>query len=186
MSDMRKDKKNVSSQKDTRQKELLAGLEALETEDLSGFGKEKEKKQKKDEGELVFLYDDDEKNPNYHPKKKEEKSKAGKKWMMITASVVGVLLAVYLGFAFYFNSHLYFSTMINGNKFGGKDIAYVEKFIEKQINDYELTLKRSDGQDGKNFGERNSAENKPEKRITESFKISKSVFMAKISFQKRC
>ena len=151
MSDMSKGKKNVSSQKDTRQKELLAELEALETEDLSGFGRGKEKKQKKDEGELVFLYDDDEKNPNYHPKKKERKSKSGKKWMIISASVVGVLLAVYLGFAFYFNSHFYFSTKINGNKFGGKNVAHVEKFIEKQINDYELALKRSDDDRQKRF-----------------------------------
>lgn len=149
MSDMNKNKKNVSSQKDTKQRKLLAELDALETEDLSGFGKKEE--QKKDEGELVFLYDDDEKNPNYHPKaknrktKKRGKSKLGKKWITIFASVVGVLLAVYLGFAFYFNSHFYFSTMINGNKFGGKDMAHVEKFIEKQIHDYELTLKRSDG-----------------------------------------
>ena len=78
MSDMSKDKKNVSSQNDTRQKELLAELEALETEDLSGFGRKEEKKQKTNEGELVFLYDEDEKNPNYRPKKrKREKEKAG-------------------------------------------------------------------------------------------------------------
>ena len=72
MSDMSKGKKNVSSQKDTRQKELLAELEALETEDLSGFGRGKEKKQKKDEGELVFLYDDDEKIQTIIQRKRKE------------------------------------------------------------------------------------------------------------------
>ena len=51
MSDMSKDKKNVSSQNDTRQKELLAELEALETEDLSGFVSKEEKKQETNEGE---------------------------------------------------------------------------------------------------------------------------------------
>lgn len=184
MSDMSKGKKNVSSQKDTRQKELLAELEALETEDLSGFGREKEKQQKKDEGELVFLYDDDEKNPNYHPKKKERKSKSGKKWIIISASVVGILLAVYLGFAFYFNSHFYFSTMINGNKFGGKNVAHVEKFIEKQINDYELTLKRSDGQTEKIQGKEIALKYQPGNELEKVLKSQNPFLWPKSLFKK--
>ena len=184
MSDMSKGKKNVSSQKDTRQKELLAELEALETEDLSGFGRGKEKKQKKDEGELVFLYDDDEKNPNYHPKKKERKSKSGKKWMIISASVVGVLLAVYLGFAFYFNSHFYFSTKINGNKFGGKNVAHVEKFIEKQINDYELALKRSDGQTEKIQGKEIALKYQPGNELEKVLKSQNPFLWPKSLFKK--
>lgn len=41
--------------------------------------------------------------------------------VLITCAVVlGVLLAVYLGFAFYFSSHYLFNTKINSVKYAGK------------------------------------------------------------------
>ena len=44
-----------------------------------------------------------------------------KKKVLITCAVVlGVLLAVYLGFAFYFSSHYLFNTKINSVKYAGK------------------------------------------------------------------
>lgn len=187
MSDMSKDKKNVSSQNDTRQKELLAELEALETEDLSGFVSKEEKKQETNEGELVFLYDEDEKNPNYRPKKRKrekEKSKSGKKWIIASLSLAGVLLVVYLGFAFYFNSHFYFGTTINENKFGGKSVAHVEKSIEKQISDYELTLKRSDGQTEKIQGKEIDLKYNPGNELQKVLKSQNPFLWPKSLFKK--
>ena len=96
--------------------------------------------------------------------------------MIISASVVGVLLAVYLGFAFYFNSHFYFSTKINGNKFGGKNVAHVEKFIEKQINDYELALKRSDGQTEKIQGKEIALKYQPGNELEKVLKSQNPFF----------
>ncbi len=44
-----------------------------------------------------------------------------KKKVFITCAVVlGVILAVYLGFAFYFSSHYLFNTKINSVKYAGK------------------------------------------------------------------
>ncbi|WP_461811826.1 L,D-transpeptidase family protein [Faecalimonas sp.] len=184
MSDMKKNKKNVSSQKDTRQKKLLAELESLEVEDLSGFGLKKQNEQRKKEDELVFLYDDDEKNPNYHPQKKSRKSKEGKKWIIISASVVGVLLVVYLGIAFYFNSHFYLSTIINGNKLGGKNVAYAEKSIEQQIAGYELKLKRSDGQIEKIQGKEITLKYQPSNELEKVLHSQNPFLWPKSLFQK--
>ena len=45
-----------------------------------------------------------------------------KKKVLITCAVVlGVLLAVYLGFAFYFSSHYLFNTKINSVKYAGEN-----------------------------------------------------------------
>ena len=104
--------------------------------------------------------------------------------MIISASVVGVLLAVYLGFAFYFNSHFYFSTKINGNKFGGKNVAHVEKFIEKQINDYELALKRSDGQTEKIQGKEIALKYQPGNELEKVLKSQNPFLWPKSLFKK--
>ncbi len=60
-------------------------------------------------------------------------------------SILGVLLAVYFGAAFYFQEHYYFFTEINGKDFSGKTVADVEKYMESQVSGYTLTLKELDG-----------------------------------------
>ena len=64
-----------------------------------------------------------------------------KKKVLITCAVVlGVLLAVYLGFAFYFSSHYLFNTKINSVKYAGKT---AKEAIEKNTalsRDYLLTI----------------------------------------------
>lgn len=103
-------------------------------------GKTKEK-------ELVFLYDDNEKNPNYNRAQKKgrrRRSSRSKPWI-IAGSAVGVLLAAYLGFAFYFDSHFYFYTVINGSEFSGKSVKDVESFMAGQVDGYVLTVKKNDG-----------------------------------------
>ena len=54
-----------------------------------------------------------------------------KKKVLITCAVIlGVLLAVYLGFAFYFSSHYLFNTKINSVKYAGKT-AIRKKYSSK-------------------------------------------------------
>lgn len=64
-----------------------------------------------------------------------------KKKVLITCAVVlGVLLAVYLGFAFYFSSHYLFNTKINSVKYAGKT---AKEALEKNTalsRDYLLTI----------------------------------------------
>lgn len=53
--------------------------------------------------------------------------------VLITCAVVfGVILAVYLGFAFYFSSHYLFNTKINSVKYAGKTAKEaIEKYSPK-------------------------------------------------------
>ena len=60
-------------------------------------------------------------------------------------SILGVLLAVYFGAAFYFQEHYYFFTEINGKDFSGKTVADVEEYMESQVSGYTLALKELDG-----------------------------------------
>lgn len=54
-----------------------------------------------------------------------------KKKVLITCAVVlGVLSAVYLGFAFYFSSHYLFNTKINSVKYAGKTAKEALKKIQ--------------------------------------------------------
>lgn len=52
-----------------------------------------------------------------------------KKVLIACAVVLGVILAVYLGFAFYFSSHYLFNTKINSVKYAGKT---VKEALEKK------------------------------------------------------
>lgn len=56
----------------------------------------------------------------------------------------GILLAVYLGFAFFFSSHFYFNTWINGRNYSMNSIEQVDTHFEKLVDEYNLTLKKSD------------------------------------------
>lgn len=64
---------------------------------------------------------------------------------IIGGSVLGVILAVYLGFAIFFSSHFYFHTTINGVDYSLQTVAKVEDTMTKEVGDYKLTLKESDG-----------------------------------------
>ena len=56
-----------------------------------------------------------------------------KKKVLITCAVIlGVLLAVYLGFAFYFSSHYLFNTKINSVKYAGKTAKDMKRLQQKK------------------------------------------------------
>ena len=74
-----------------------------------------------------------------------KKKKRRKVLGIIGGSVLGVVLAVYLGFAIFFSSHFYFHTTINGVDYSLQTVAKVEDTMTKEVGDYKLTLKESDG-----------------------------------------
>jgi hypothetical protein len=66
--------------------------------------------------------------------------KAGK----IAGIVLGVLVVIYLAAGFYFKSHFSPCTSINGVNVSGKTVAKTEKLIQKQLDDYVLTITDGD------------------------------------------
>lgn len=78
-------------------------------------------------------------------RKKKDKNKSKKAALIAVGSVAGVLLAVYIGFAMYFNSHFMFFTEINGTDCSMKSVDQVEDEMKKKVGDYTLTLKESGG-----------------------------------------
>ena len=107
-----------------------------------------------EEEEYEDEYDDSEEDDEFSDEEESyeeelenyKKRKKRRKIIGITVgSILGVLLAVYFGAAFYFQEHYYFFTEINGKDFSGKTVADVEKYMESQVSGYTLTLKELDG-----------------------------------------
>ncbi len=100
---------------------------------------ENEEELDEEESELADEEDDFENDPRLvrHRRKKLI--------IRIVLIIIGVLLLAYLGVALFFNSHFYFFTKINGTEFSAKTVEQVEKYMENQVADYELTLKEIDG-----------------------------------------
>ncbi len=63
-----------------------------------------------------------------------------KKVLIACAAVFALLLAVYLGFAFYFSSHYLWHTKINAIKYGGKTADQAVKRNTELSRDYMLTI----------------------------------------------
>ncbi len=66
-------------------------------------------------------------------------NKKRKTGLIFAAAVTGVAV-LYIGFSIFFQSHFCFGTRIDGVSVGGRDAAGVEKLIQKEIEDYSLTL----------------------------------------------
>ena len=64
---------------------------------------------------------------------------------MIGGSVLGVILAVYFGFAIFFSSHFYFHTTINGVDYSLQSVSKVEDAMTQEVGVYKLSLKEADG-----------------------------------------
>lgn len=63
-----------------------------------------------------------------------------KKILIGLGIVVGILLAIYLGLAIYFNSHYFWHTTINSVKYGGKTSEYAVSRNTELSKDYLLTV----------------------------------------------
>ncbi|MCI8484068.1 MAG: L,D-transpeptidase family protein [Lachnospiraceae bacterium] len=72
-----------------------------------------------------------------------------RKQRIIIGSVTGIvvlLAAIYFGMAFYFNSHFFFRTKINGWKVGGRNLEKAEEKVGDGVEDYLLTVFDRDGE----------------------------------------
>ena len=114
---------------------------------------------------------------------RSEKEKL-KKTVLFAGGILGVLLLVYLGFAFYFTNHFYFNTTINGNDFSGKSVKEVESYMEKQVKGYTLTLKENDGGTEVISGEDISLEYLPGKELEKIMKDQNALLWIRALFQK--
>lgn len=95
--------------------------------------KEKKKKKKKK---------DKKKSPEETKKKKRGWKR---KLTIVFGSMLGILVLAYLGVSVFFMNHFYINTEINGTVFSAKTAGQVEAYMEKQVDDYTLLLKESDG-----------------------------------------
>lgn len=68
-----------------------------------------------------------------------------KKIIMIVATVVGVLLVVYLGLSVYFMDHFYFRSKIGNVDVSGRSAKAAEETVQKALNEYELVITERDG-----------------------------------------
>lgn len=89
--------------------------------------------------------EEDEEEEETEAEKAYRKHKFRKKLAIILGSIFGVLVVVYLGFAFFFSSHFMFFTTINGTDVTLKSVSQVEEYMRQQVADYTLTLEESDG-----------------------------------------
>lgn len=53
---------------------------------------------------------------------------------------IGILLLIYLGFAFYFSSHFFYHTTINGITVSSKNVSEAEELLAKELGNYVLEL----------------------------------------------
>ena len=119
-----------------------------------------------------------------HGRSEKGKEKFRKTVLFAGGGILGVLLLVYLGFAFYFTNHFYFNTTINGNDFSGKSVKEVEAYMEKQVKGYTLTLKENDGGTEAISGEDISLEYLPGKELEKIVKDQNALLWIRALFQK--
>ena len=133
---------------DVEDDELLADLneeegEELEPELIEEEGEELEPELSEDDGEE---FEEELLEEELSEEELEEKNQKRKKLFKgIGLSVVGIAAVVYFGFAFYFSSHFFFNTTINGMDQSMKSVEAIEESMEQQVNVYKLVLEESDG-----------------------------------------
>ena len=80
----------------------------------------------------------------------EEPNKKSKKGLIITLSIVGVLLigivAAYLGISSYFKDKFVMGTNVNGIDCSEKTLAEVEAMLQKQVEEYAITVHLTNGE----------------------------------------
>lgn len=80
----------------------------------------------------------------------EEPKKKSKKGLIITLSIVGVLLigivAAYLGISSYFKDKFVMGTNVNGIDCSEKTLAEVEAMLQKQVEEYAITIHLTNGE----------------------------------------
>lgn len=69
-----------------------------------------------------------------------------RKVLLALGITAGILICGYIGVSVYFTNHFYHGTNINGVDFSMKTIEDAEKFLKKQITDYQLVVLPKEGE----------------------------------------
>lgn len=85
------------------------------------------------------------KNERKRDKKRPGWSDRQKKVIGITGGVILVIALLYLGIAFYFRSHYFFRTEINGHNVSGRSVSAAEQIFADDVASYELELLEMNG-----------------------------------------
>lgn len=135
-----------------------------------------EDESEEEDSEEDFEDDFEEEEEESEAQRAYRRHKRRKMAAIISGSIVGVLAAVYLGFSFYFGSHLLFRTTINGTDFSTKTAGEVEEYMKGQVNDYILTIEESDGDSEQIAGSDIALEYVPGKEINNLIKKQNNFF----------
>ena len=75
---------------------------------------------------------------------RRKKRRISNKLAIVLSLIVSVLAVGYVGTAVFYSSHFFANTKINGIDCSNKSVKEVESYLEKQVEDYKLTLKEAD------------------------------------------
>ncbi len=155
-------KKEISTDKETDEKTEEPELSAEDGEEIDQESELEEKEQLEPElsaedgeelepsldimdGEELVEDEADFSEDEIDEEKLAKKKKRHKVLGIIGGSVLGVILAVYFGFAIFFSSHFYFHTTINGGDYSLQSVSKVEDAMTQEVGVYKLSLKEADG-----------------------------------------
>lgn len=155
-------KKEISTDKETDEKTEEPELSAEDGEEIDQESELEEKEQLEPElsaedgeelepsldimdGEELVEDEADFSEDEIDEEKLAKKKKRHKVLGIIGGSVLGVILAVYFGFAIFFSSHFYFHTTINGVDYSLQSVGKVEDAMTQEVGVYKLSLKEADG-----------------------------------------
>lgn len=155
-------KKEISTDKETDEKAEEPELSAEDGEEIDQESELEEKEQLEPElsaedgeelepsldimdGEELVEDEADFSEDEIDEEKLAKKKKRHKVLGIIGGSVLGVILAVYFGFAIFFSSHFYFHTTINGVDYSLQSVSKVEDAMTQEVGVYKLSLKEADG-----------------------------------------
>ena len=127
------------------QESELEEKEQLEPELSAEDGEELEPSLDIMDGEELVEDEADFSEDEIDEEKLAKKKKRHKVLGIIGGSVLGVILAVYFGFAIFFSSHFYFHTTINGVDYSLQSVGKVEDAMTQEVGVYKLSLKEADG-----------------------------------------
>lgn len=139
--------KNVSEEIPAEEKEAEPEVESDAEPEIKPDEKEDKTISEDDDSDIIYLDEEvDELDEGMQKVEDAVKKAKRKKIAIITScSVVGVLAAVYLGMAAFFNSHFFFSTTINEKSVSAKSVSQVEEDMMQQVADYVLVLEEMNG-----------------------------------------
>ena len=78
-------------------------------------------------------------------KSRRKKRKMSNKVAIALSLIVAVIAIGYVATAVFYSTHFFANTEINGVDCSNKSIKQVEAYLEKQVSDYNLTLKETEG-----------------------------------------